>query len=316
MHPAYSVILFTTASGAGYGLLCLLGLGAAFGVLPPDRTLGLLGLGLAFTLITAGLLSSTLHLGHPERAWRAFSQWRSSWLSREGVLAVATYLPAGLLGIGWGLLGRTDGVFALAGLLAAVLSVLTVIATGMIYQSLTTIRQWHQGLTAPVYVALALATGALLLAVLMAALASDASRAAMTASMLLAATAMCKFAYWRKVDASRPLATPETATGLGRFGKVRQFEAPHSQANYIMREMGYSVARKHAAKLRRVVGIFLFALPIMLCLIAVSLGGALALFALIAAVLCAGVGVVTERWLFFAEAEHVVMTYYGGSKPL
>jgi hypothetical protein len=48
-------------------------------------------------LVSLGLLSSTFHLGHPERAWRAFSQWRSSWLSREGVAAVATYLPAGLL---------------------------------------------------------------------------------------------------------------------------------------------------------------------------------------------------------------------------
>ena len=96
MHPALSVILFTTASGAGYGLLALLGLfgaqrravgGAAVRL---GRVRGVAG------LVTVGLLSSTLHLGHPERAWRAFSQWRSSWLSREGVLAVFTFLPAGI----------------------------------------------------------------------------------------------------------------------------------------------------------------------------------------------------------------------------
>ena len=75
-------------------------------------------MGLALGLISAGLLSSAGHLGRPERAWRAFSQWRSSWLSREGVASVATFVPAGLFAIGWVFLGRTDGWVAVAGLLA------------------------------------------------------------------------------------------------------------------------------------------------------------------------------------------------------
>lgn len=314
MHPAYSVILFTTASGAGYGLLALLALGAAMGFLPPDRGLGFIGLGLALALITAGLLSSTSHLGHPERAWRAFSQWRSSWLSREGVLAVATYLPAGILGVGWVLLARTDGVFAVAGILAAALAVATVIATGMIYQSLPTIRHWRQPLTTPVYVALALATGALLLSMLIALYGMNAGAAAQLAAGLLVIATLGKLAYWRVVDAAAPLATPESATGLGRFGKVRQFEAPHSGANFVMREMGYSVARRHAGKLRRSVIIGLFVVPIALCLLAAVWGGLAATASLLVATASAAVGVVTERWLFFAEAEHVVMNYYGGPK--
>ena len=314
MHPAYSVILFTTASGAGYGLLVLLGLGAAFGVIPPDRMFGLVAFGLAFVLITAGLVSSTAHLGHPERAWRAFSQWRTSWLSREGVLAVATYLPAGVLGIGWVLLGRTDGVFALAGALAAILSMLTVAATGMIYQSLPTIRHWRQGLTTPVYLMLALATGALLLTLMLALFGFAIVQAPVGAAALLALAGVLKLAYWRTVDASRPLATAESATGLGRFGQVRQFEAPHSQANFVMREMGYAVARKHDVKLRQLVGALLFAAPIALCLVSTLVGGALSIAALLAATVAAGIGVVTERWLFFAEAEHVVVAYYGGPK--
>jgi sulfite dehydrogenase (quinone) subunit SoeC len=314
MHPAYSVILFTTASGAGYGLLCLLGLGAALGWLPPDRALGLAGLGLALALVTAGLLSSTAHLGHPERAWRAFSQWRSSWLSREGVLSVATYIPAAVLCIGWAILGRTDGVFALAGFATALLSMLTVGATGMIYQSLPTIRHWHQDLTTPVYLACALATGAAILALLLAVLGLDARPAAVGAGVLLALAAMLKLAYWRSVDTSPPLASAETATGLGRFGRVRQFEAPHSQANYVMREMGYVVARKHAGRLRAIVMIALFAAPIALCALAAGAGGPLAALALLLACVSAGIGVVTERWLFFAEAEHVVTSYYGGGQ--
>src|SRR5258708_36275200 len=136
MHPAFSVIIFTTASGAGYGLLALLGLGAALGLLRAELGFGLVAFALALGLITGGLLASTLHLGHPERAWRAFSQWRSSWLSREGVASVATYLPAGLFALGWVVWGRHDGAWAALGLLASLGAIATLICTGMIYASL------------------------------------------------------------------------------------------------------------------------------------------------------------------------------------
>src|ERR1700754_1983072 len=89
MHPAPSIIIFTTLSGLGYGLAATLGLG----LLDPAAISTRLAYLLALALISGGLLSSTLHLGNPQRAWRALSQWRSSWLSREGVLAVATFLP-------------------------------------------------------------------------------------------------------------------------------------------------------------------------------------------------------------------------------
>ena len=81
MHPAYSVLFFTTLSGAGYGLLVWLAILALLDRIPANGGLGLVGLGLAFAMIVGGLLCSTAHLGHPERAWRAFSQWRTSWLS-------------------------------------------------------------------------------------------------------------------------------------------------------------------------------------------------------------------------------------------
>ncbi len=100
MHPAYSVIFFTTATGAGYGLLALNGLAAAFGQLPADRGFAVASVLVSYVLIVGGLLSSTFHLGHPERAWRALSQWRSSWLSREGVLAIVAFAPTGLFAFG------------------------------------------------------------------------------------------------------------------------------------------------------------------------------------------------------------------------
>jgi sulfite dehydrogenase (quinone) subunit SoeC len=318
MHPAYSVILFTTASGAGYGLLTLVGFGAVLGGLPPDPILGLAGVGLALALISAGLLSSTAHLGHPERAWRALSQWRTSWLSREGVLAIATFVPAVLFGFGWGALGRLDFAVRLCGVLGAILSMATVFATGMIYASLTTIRQWSNIWTVPVYLSLSLATGGLLLGACASLLTEETSAIAVITLALPGVAGLLKHLYWRAIGNLPPSIDAGTATGLGRFGTVRQLEAPHSQANFVMREMGYTVARRHARRLRRLVSLLLFVLPAALVFLAFlsssRYAAAMGNVAWIAATASAGIGVAIERWLFFAEAEHVVMAYYGGRR--
>src|SRR5581483_6496664 len=168
MHPAYSVILFTTASGAGLGLLAWLALAGLLGLVATERWLGFAGFALAFILVTAGLLASTAHLGRPERAWRAFSQWRTSWLSREGVMAIATYVPAGVLAAGWVFFESADGLFTVMAALTIACALLTLLTTGMIYASLRTIRQWHQPLTAPIYIVLGLTSGAVLLNLLLA----------------------------------------------------------------------------------------------------------------------------------------------------
>lgn len=311
MHPAYSVIFFTTASGAGYGLLAILALSGAFGLVPPDRTLGLLGFGLAFALITAGLLSSTLHLGRPERAWRAFSEWRSSWLSREGIAAVVTYVPAGITALGWVVLGRTDGWFAALGILTAIAAAVTVYCTGQIYATLPTIRQWQQPLTTPVYLALSLATGALLAAFLISITTGEWRSIARLAIAAFVLAALLKGLYWRAIDAASPRYTVEEATGLGHLGKVRPLDPPHSQPNFVMREMGYAIARKHAERLRGFVACALFALPLVLLLMALAAPAPIPPMALGFAILSAALGVFVERWLFFAEAEHVAMLYYG-----
>src|SRR5215472_8323952 len=145
MHPAISVIVFTTLSGEGYGLLAWLGVWAIVGSLPANRGLAAVSLVLSLGAITIGLLSSTVHLGHPERAWRAFSQWRSSWLSREGVASVATYAPALLFALGWLAIGSTSGIWALFGAITAVGAVVTVVCTAYIYRSLKPIHRWSKG---------------------------------------------------------------------------------------------------------------------------------------------------------------------------
>lgn len=314
MHPAASVIFFTVASGAGYGLLAALGVLAALGSISPGAALGAAGFGLALGLVTAGLLSSTLHLGHPERAWRAFSQWRSSWLSREAVAAVATYVPAVLLAAVFSLGGGPRWLLAVLGLATAAGAVATVACTAMIYRSLKPIHAWHNRLTVPGYLLIGAATGLALAHAVLAAFAEAAAWVAGAGAIAaLAAAFLHKRAYWRFLDTTSGPATAESATGLGHIGRVRLLDPPHTGTNYLMREMGYQVARKHAAVLRRLVLVGGFVVPAWAVAIGLGLSGAGTVALGIAAAAAALAGALVERWLFFAEARHTTMLYYGAS---
>jgi DMSO reductase anchor subunit len=315
VHPAKSVILFTTASGAGYGLLAWLGLLSALGLLPADRWFGLAAFVIGLGLVVAGLLASTFHLGHPERAWRALSQWRSSWLSREGVAAVVTFLPVGLFALLWVFAGRNGGAAAVLGLVAAFCCLVTVACTAMIYASLRTIRAWASPLTLPGYLVLSVFSGAVLLNPLLQAWSLPlAGSFGWGVAILAALAAAVKLAYWRGLARDEGGSSAESATGLGGLGKVRLLEAPHSESNYLMQEMGFRVARKHAAKLRRLVLLLGFLAPGLLALLGQLFPGVLALVAALLVLPLVGVGLAFERWLFFAEAKHVVTLYYGESR--
>lgn len=309
MHPALSVIIFSTASGAGYGLLALLGILAPLDVVPEDRTFGFIALALALCAITGGLLASLFHLGHRERAWRALSQWRSSWLSREGVAAVATYLPAGVFGILWIFLGR---VSAVAGALAALCAVVTVCCTAMIYRSLKPVPRWHNGWVLPNYLLAALMSGALCLAPIVQ-LFGPQPAISVLAAAAVAMAALVKIGYWRFIDGEAATATSGTATGLGDLGAVRLFEAPHTSQNYLLKEMGFEIARKHSIKLRRMALVAGFGLPFLLSIVPLVASDWPAVVAAFLAAPLGMFGIFVERWLFFAEAKHAVTLYYGKS---
>jgi DMSO reductase anchor subunit len=312
MHPAYSVIFFTTATGAGYGLLALLGLSAGFGLIEPGFWFRFAALGLALVLISAGLLSSAAHLGRPERAWRAFSQWRSSWLSREGVAAVATFIPAGLFGIGWVLLGKDAGWVAATGLLSAIGAAVTVSTTGMIYASLKPIAQWSSRFTLPAYLIFAAMTGCMLFNALLQLFARGSAPVLGLAFALTVLGWAWKIATWRHNDSLVTSTTLNGATGLDG-GEVRSIEWPHTEENYILKEMGFRIARKHGGRLRLIAQALAFALPLALLAAAFGLPAAPWLSAglsLIAAV-SQFTGMLVERWLFFAEAKHTAALYYG-----
>ncbi|MCA1715108.1 MAG: dimethyl sulfoxide reductase anchor subunit [Gammaproteobacteria bacterium] len=318
MNPALSVILFTTLSGAGYGLLAwsaVVALGGWLGA----RSLLAAAL-FALVLVTLGLLSSLAHLGQPQRAWRAFSQWRTSWLSREGVAAVLTYVPA-LLFCALLLPGRLggpsgDGMLALnmPGMLVcvalAVCALATLYCTAMIYASLKPIPAWRHRLVVPGYFGFALLGGGLLLAAIASLSGAAIGNGPAIAGLVLAATmAALKLRYWRDIDATPLPLTRGAAVGLsGR--EVSVFERPHTQANYITREMAFVIARRHSRGLRWL-AIAMFALLPMLCMLPAWLFvrlDAAPWFAV--AAIGAMAGIFVERWLFFAEARHLVTLYY------
>ncbi len=339
MHPAYSIIFFTAASGTGYGLMFLLGLATAIGF-PAATTLWYgpafaVSLVLALGLVSAGLVSSAFHLGRPERALRAFTQWRTSWLSREACLAAATYVPALVLGVGWW--HEDPDAWRWWGFLLAAGAVATVYSTAMIYRSLAAVPSWSNVWVPVNYLALAAANGAVWLAFISALFGYDAPLLACTpsgdscevlafaatpsiaciATVLLAVAAAAKWEYWRAVHGLPARSTIGSATGLDRLGpeaRVHALDPPHTQPNWLQREMGYQVARRHARRLRAIVWALAFILPSVLCLAGWLGGGSGEVAVSIAlgiAAVSASVGILVERWLFFAEAEHKMTLYYG-----
>lgn len=288
MHPSPSVIIFTALSGLGFGLLVFLGLKM------PDVTgvLAFIFFVIGFGLAVGGLISSTFHLGRPERSIKAFKQWRSSWLSREAIAAVFTLSVMAVYAIGRIFFDYDIRILGVAG---AIMSIVTVFTTSMIYAQLKSIPRWNTKLTPAYFLSLSLAGGALLAGQIKFCL------------LLLLISGIIQLLVWIKGDRALALSgtTIESGTGLGTIGRVRAFEPPHTGTNYLLKEFVHIVGRKHSAKLRIIALILMIGTPILLH--SLSFSYFLAALSVISHI----AGLFISRWLFFAEAEHVVGLYYG-----
>ncbi|MEM7070370.1 MAG: DmsC/YnfH family molybdoenzyme membrane anchor subunit [Pseudomonadota bacterium] len=317
MNPAYSIIFFTVLSGAGYGLLIWFNIWALIDwQLMKTPYLGLITVLSGLILISVGLLSSLGHLGHMERAWRALSQWRSSWLSREGVLALISYVPA----VGMGLVLFFDialtPVFLILLTLATILiSGACIYSTSMIYASLRTVPAWNNHLTVANFFMLALASGGALFHLLLSFYFVLPIISTILLVLILFITMAVKTAYWRRNNNAEAKYHAGQATGLGAYGQVRMGDLPHSQANFVMQEMGYKIGRKHGEKLRRIVLYTLFFIPfICFTLMFIMAGLVMENILMVVINISMGFGLLTERWLFFAQSVHLVQLYYGADQ--
>lgn len=311
MHPAFSVIFFTVASGAGFGLFSLLFIADFFklgGGFNQDQLVagGLIAMG----LVVFGLLSSTFHLANPKNAWRAVSRFRTSWLSREGVFAIA-FMPLALIYLGSILFDAPQWLRVGSGFLTAVLAWITVFSTGMIYACLKTIRQWNTPLVPANYLALGYASGSLLLLLgaVIAGLETTPYIAMSALIMAIAAVLKAIYYFWIRSPGLTP--TINTATGLTR-AKVKLLDTGHTHGTFLTQEFGFQIARQKAGLLKLVVFVLGFALPgLMLVWVFNQQGGQTAA---IVAALAGLAGAAVERWLFFAEARHVVNLYHGAQR--
>jgi DMSO reductase anchor subunit len=292
MKPAFSIIFFTVSSGAGLGLLALIALVdmLALGDLPPQALWRgvLLGLG----LVAAGLASSLLHLANPRNAWRSLVRVRTSWLSREAAAAMALF-AVGAAYVALLTHGDTGALRVLLGWATCVLAWAVLVCTAMIYASLKPIRQWHTRWTPANYLLLGHWSGALLLAALACAYAPRAGAFLLLAAILGAAALAAKLAYWQAIGGASPALTLERAIGV-------------EDGTFLTREFGFALAQRHARVLRGVALALGFGLPLAWLITAIARWQVALL-----AVACCIIGLLIERWLFFAEARHTVRLYHG-----
>ncbi len=301
MHPAWSIIFFTSVSGMGFGLAGWIVLG--FLNLDNDFQF-IFSFIFTFGLIISGLLSSTLHLGHPERAWRALSQWQTSWLSREGILSGSVLV---ILASWFFCNYFFDSTPNWLSTILLLLILATVYATAMIYASLKTVLSWYNPLTPICYLNFAACSGLIANIFLISIFEQKLTISVINITILIfTLTWIFKIMWWLNLDTSFSKSSIETATGLGNLGRVNSLLPPHTSENYLQKEMGFQIARKHAIKLR---------------ILSITFGGIIPLtiiFFLSNSTIFIGLALIThffgiliERWLFFAEAKHVVSLYYG-----
>ncbi len=314
MKPAFSVVFLTTLSGAGQGLLiALVGvelalrLGFGNGATVP-AAFYVVGAGLSCTLGALGLVASFFHLGHPERAWRAIAMWRTSWLSRE-CLCLPVFLACTFA---YGLAHLTGASFSLAiGGVAVVTGVLLFVCTAMIYACLRFLQEWATPLTLVNFLLLGCASGFTLAT----------ACAARFAPVMTVPLAICACALTLAGCASRtaslirnarlrPKSTVQSATGI-RAEHVEQKSRGFTAGAFNLREFFHGKTSRALARIKWTFLLAAFLAPF--CLVAI--GGGVRSVGLSFALLCAAaliqyVGLVAERWFFFAEARHPQNLYY------
>jgi DMSO reductase anchor subunit len=318
VKPALSIVFFTVASGAGLGLLALLALANLCPV--PLLSPGALarGIALALLLIAAGLASSVLHLAKPSNAWRAFARFRTSWLSREAVVAALLFPVAFayLVAVGAASAGTARSLLAVA---VTLLAWSLLFCTAMIYASLKPIRQWRTGWTPAAYLLLGHWSGALIAIALAIGYGGEPGSWAWLAAGLGVAALVAKLGYWHHASdrGGTSALTLEQAIGVPQgvhppgisVAQARLFDAGHTQRTFLTDEFVFRLARQHAQAVRGAALALGFGIPLLWLVTGPRHWAAAASVALLALL-----GLLAERWLFFADARHTVRLYHGDAR--
>ncbi len=319
MRPAFSVLFLTTLIGAGQGLFLALFTQQSYALLGqlPMQEAAFYGYGsvLALALLATGLLASFFHLGHPERAWRAATQWRTSWLSREVIVLPAFMGIVFLYGAAhlahWNPVlstlpnGLQVDATVLLGCIGTLLAFTLYICTAMIYACLRMMREWSSPLTVANFILMGGGSGFLLAAAYAAfAAPSQAAFFAAWAFIIISLGLVSRVAALWRNSRLRPVTTLQSATGI-KHPRIAQKSQGAMGGSYNTHEFFHG---KSAAFIRAIKPGFLvlaFSVPLLLLVIGHSSAAALT-----TAFMLQYLGLLAERWYFFAEVNHPQNIYY------
>ncbi|MCE2949072.1 MAG: dimethyl sulfoxide reductase anchor subunit family protein [bacterium] len=308
MHPAFSVIFLTTLIGVAQGLFLAvfaIDLVSYIGLSElPMPSFIVAGCAMSVLFAALGLLASFWHLGRPERAWRAATMWRTSWLSREVIV-----LPAFLASVAaYGFTYATGSVWSIPlGVLALIACIALFVCTGMIYACLRFLQEWASPLTLVNYFLLGCASGFTFATLLASLLAPAYTEVLATWSIGLTTVALAVRAAMLARNARlRPKSTVQSAIGV-KHPKVQQKSQGAMGGSFNTREFSHGRTRGFLRSVKWAFLLLAFPLPALLLWLGAS-SGAAAVLALAFAVQY--VGLLAERWFFFAQANHPQNLYY------
>lgn len=322
MHPAFSVIFLTTLIGVGQGMFLALFSGQTYSaveLLPTSNSTKFYALGalIALLFLVGGLIASFFHLGHPERAWRAASQWRTSWLSRE---VIALPLLMGLVFVyavmhyfEWDtiLFTNSKGARLQLTLVVATLGMLATFAlficTGMIYACLKFLQEWYSPLTVINYILLGTASGFALTTAFASINAPELVRFYGIWTILITIAALfTRVASLVRNARLKPPSTLRTALGV-RHSRIQQKSMGFMGGSVNTRDFFHHKTILFLKSIKWIFIALVFIIPLVLLFTGLN---NLKTGTLLSAFIVQYIGLLFERWFFFSQANHPQNLYY------
>ena len=320
MNPAFSVIFLTTLIGVGQGLFIAMVFGQVYALLenqPVSSGFFTGGAIYAFLFLGAGLFASFFHLGHPERAWRAATQWRTSWLSRE-VIALPAFMGMVFIYAALHYFDYDPNIFGTAALphghLTVIVGVIGValcfalfLCTGMIYACLKFLQEWASPLTVVNYTLLGMASG-----YTFAAFYSQAANSPLMdyygnwAIILTLVALVTRGASLIRNARIKRKSSLRTAIGV-RHVNIQQKAQGAMGGSFNTREFFHHKSRAFIRNIKWVFLVLVFPLPILMLIVGLNAHSAALLSSAFA---IQYLGLLMERWFFFAQANHPQNLYY------
>lgn len=321
MNPAFSVIFLTTLIGLAQGLFMAVAfthLNFSLNEISLDDSLKffIYGGALSVLFLIAGLIASFFHLGHPERAWRSAAMWRTSWLSREVIAlplamgSISTYTLMLYYKLDFLILtiGTTSITASLVVAMASIVFVFALfICTGMIYACVKFIQEWAHPLTVINYTLFGITSGLLLASVFSLHYLPDFTNTFVVLSLIsLFVVLITRGISLLRNYNLKPISTTQSAIGVKK-NKITQISSGANTGSFNTREFFLGTSRHFLITVRGIAILGTFVIPISLLLFYQYIPSQPLLYM---ALLTQYLGLIAERWFFFAQANHPQNIYY------